>query len=148
GPQMKSPMTIEAQREGVEPAVVNAESPPADGLPTDGGLAHSVRRQRWTGRSIRAFGASGSERTLGEIRRTSDAAGRARPHHVRSRRSRWEETKRRCRTRRDVLGGHVKQITIFARMGIKPENVEKVKALAAEGCKVAADEPGILAYDW
>ncbi len=42
----------------------------------------------------------------------------------------------------------MKQITIFARMGIRPENVEQVKALAAEGCKVAADEPGTLTYDW
>jgi quinol monooxygenase YgiN len=33
-------------------------------------------------------------------------------------------------------------------MGIKPENVEQVKALAAEGCKIAADEPGTLTYDW
>ena len=39
-------------------------------------------------------------------------------------------------------------ITIFARMGIKLENVEKAEALAAEGCKVAADEPGTLTYDW
>ena len=39
-------------------------------------------------------------------------------------------------------------ITIFARMGIKPENVEKLQALATEGCKVAADEPGTLTYDW
>ena len=42
----------------------------------------------------------------------------------------------------------MKQITIFARMGVKPENVERVKALAAEGCRVAADEPGTLTYDW
>jgi quinol monooxygenase YgiN len=42
----------------------------------------------------------------------------------------------------------VKQITIFARMGIKPENLEQVKALATAGCKVAADEPGTLTYDW
>lgn len=34
------------------------------------------------------------------------------------------------------------KITIFARMGVKPENVENLKALAAEGCKGAADEPG------
>ncbi|HUS43561.1 MAG TPA: antibiotic biosynthesis monooxygenase family protein [Ilumatobacteraceae bacterium] len=39
-------------------------------------------------------------------------------------------------------------ITIVARMGVEPENVEEVKALAAEGCKVAADEPGTLTYDW
>lgn len=39
------------------------------------------------------------------------------------------------------------KITIFARMGVKPENVEKLKALAAEGCKVAADEPGTLTFD-
>ncbi|HEX6658961.1 MAG TPA: antibiotic biosynthesis monooxygenase family protein [Ilumatobacter sp.] len=42
----------------------------------------------------------------------------------------------------------MKRITIFARMGIKPENVEQVTALAAEGCKVAAGEPGTLVYDW
>jgi quinol monooxygenase YgiN len=42
----------------------------------------------------------------------------------------------------------VKPITIIARMGVKPENVDQVKALAAEGCKVAAAEPGTLAYDW
>lgn len=42
----------------------------------------------------------------------------------------------------------MKRITIFARMGIRPENVEQVTALAAEGCKVAADEPGTLTYDW
>ncbi len=40
------------------------------------------------------------------------------------------------------------KITIFARMGVKPENVERLKALAVEGCKVAADEPGTLSYDW
>ena len=39
-------------------------------------------------------------------------------------------------------------ITIFARMGVKPENVEKLRSLAAEACKVAAEEPGTLAYDW
>jgi len=39
-------------------------------------------------------------------------------------------------------------ITIFARMGIKPEHVEQMKTLAAEGCKVAAAEPGTLTYDW
>jgi quinol monooxygenase YgiN len=39
-------------------------------------------------------------------------------------------------------------ITIFARMGVRPENVEKLKALASEGCKAAAGEPGTLAYDW
>jgi quinol monooxygenase YgiN len=33
-------------------------------------------------------------------------------------------------------------------MGVKPENVEKLKTLASEGCKVAADEPGTLTYDW
>ncbi len=40
------------------------------------------------------------------------------------------------------------KITIFARMGVKPENVEKLKALAAEGCRVVANEPGTLTYDW
>lgn len=40
------------------------------------------------------------------------------------------------------------KITIFARMAVKPENVEQLKALAEEGCKVAADEPGTLIYDW
>ena len=39
-------------------------------------------------------------------------------------------------------------ITIFARMGVKPENVEKLRLLAAEACEVAADEPGTLTYDW
>ena len=39
-------------------------------------------------------------------------------------------------------------ITIFARMGVKPENVEKLTALAVEACRVAADEPGTLTYDW
>jgi len=39
-------------------------------------------------------------------------------------------------------------ITIFARMGVKPEHVEQLKALAVEGCRVAADEPGTLTYDW
>jgi quinol monooxygenase YgiN len=42
----------------------------------------------------------------------------------------------------------VRQITIFARMGVKPENVEQLKALAAEACKVAADQPGTLTYEW
>jgi quinol monooxygenase YgiN len=40
------------------------------------------------------------------------------------------------------------KITIFARMGVEPENVEKLTAPAAEGCKVAAEEPGTLTYDW
>ena len=40
------------------------------------------------------------------------------------------------------------QITIFARMGVRPENVEKLTALATQACKVAADEPGTLTYDW
>ncbi len=40
------------------------------------------------------------------------------------------------------------RITIVARMGIKPENVEPLRALAAQGCKVAAEEPGTLSYDW
>lgn len=40
------------------------------------------------------------------------------------------------------------KITIFARMGVKPENVEALKALAVEGCKAAAEEPGTLTYDW
>ncbi|MEN9646410.1 MAG: Antibiotic biosynthesis monooxygenase [Actinomycetota bacterium] len=46
------------------------------------------------------------------------------------------------------MGVPVKPITIFARMAIRPENVEQVSALAVEGCKVAAGEPGTLAYDW
>jgi quinol monooxygenase YgiN len=33
-------------------------------------------------------------------------------------------------------------------MAVKPDNVERVKALAAEACKVAADQPGTLTYDW
>ena len=40
------------------------------------------------------------------------------------------------------------KITIFARMGVEPENVEQVKAIAIEGCRVAADEPGTLTYEW
>ena len=40
------------------------------------------------------------------------------------------------------------KITIFARMGVEPENVERVKAIAIEGCRVAADEPGTLTYEW
>jgi quinol monooxygenase YgiN len=47
--------------------------------------------------------------------------------------------------RREVLVG---KITNFARMGVKPEKVEKLTALAVEACKVAADEPGTLTYDW
>ncbi len=39
-------------------------------------------------------------------------------------------------------------ISIFARMAVRPENVENLTALAAEACKVAADEPGTLTYDW
>jgi quinol monooxygenase YgiN len=39
-------------------------------------------------------------------------------------------------------------ITIFARMGVKSENVEKLTALATEACKVAAEEPGTLIYNW
>ena len=33
-------------------------------------------------------------------------------------------------------------------MGVKPENVEKLTALAVEACQVAAGEPGTLTYDW
>ena len=40
------------------------------------------------------------------------------------------------------------RITIFARMGVAPENVDKVRALAADACKVAATQPGTLTYDW
>jgi quinol monooxygenase YgiN len=47
--------------------------------------------------------------------------------------------------RTEVLVG---TITIFARMGVKPENVEKLKSLASDACKVAAEEPGTLTYDW
>lgn len=39
-------------------------------------------------------------------------------------------------------------ITIFARMSVKPEKVEALKTIATEGCKVAANEPGTLTYDW
>jgi quinol monooxygenase YgiN len=39
-------------------------------------------------------------------------------------------------------------ITIFARMGVEPENVARLTALAAEACEVAGDEPGTLTYDW
>lgn len=42
----------------------------------------------------------------------------------------------------------MEQITIFARMGVKAENVEALTALAAEACRAAADEPGTLTYDW
>jgi quinol monooxygenase YgiN len=42
----------------------------------------------------------------------------------------------------------VEQITIFARMGVKAENVEDLTALAAKACRVAAGEPGTLTYDW
>jgi quinol monooxygenase YgiN len=44
--------------------------------------------------------------------------------------------------------GTVATVTIIARMGVKPENLERVKALATSGCKVAAEEPGTLSYDW
>jgi len=40
------------------------------------------------------------------------------------------------------------KITIFARMDVKPEHRDEVQALAAEGCRVAADEPGTLSYEW
>jgi quinol monooxygenase YgiN len=50
----------------------------------------------------------------------------------------------RCRAPAALVG----KITIFARMGVDPENVAPLKTLAAEGCKVAADEPGTLVYDW
>ena len=39
-------------------------------------------------------------------------------------------------------------ITIFARMSVKPDDVEKLTALARAGCDVAANEPGTLTYDW
>lgn len=42
----------------------------------------------------------------------------------------------------------MKHITIFARMGLRPENLDEVKVLATAGCRAAADEPGTLAYDW
>lgn len=42
----------------------------------------------------------------------------------------------------------MKPITIIARMGVKPENLEQVKALATEGCRAAANESGTLSYDW
>jgi quinol monooxygenase YgiN len=42
----------------------------------------------------------------------------------------------------------VGKITIFARMGVKAEHVDQLKELAAEGCRVVADEPGTLLYDW
>jgi quinol monooxygenase YgiN len=38
-------------------------------------------------------------------------------------------------------------ITIFARMGLRPENLAQVEALAAQGCMVAASEPGTLTYE-
>ena len=40
------------------------------------------------------------------------------------------------------------RITICARMGVKPENFEAARALAVQGCRAVADEPGTLAYDW
>jgi quinol monooxygenase YgiN len=33
-------------------------------------------------------------------------------------------------------------------MDVKPDDVEELKALAIEGCKVAAEQPGTLTYDW
>jgi quinol monooxygenase YgiN len=42
----------------------------------------------------------------------------------------------------------VGKVTIVARMGVKPENVDQLQSLATEGCKVAANEPGTLTYDW
>lgn len=34
------------------------------------------------------------------------------------------------------------------RKGIEPDNLEKINALAAPACRVAAHEPGTLAYGW
>ena len=31
---------------------------------------------------------------------------------------------------------------------ISPDNLDKFKSLAAEALKIAADEPGVLQYDW
>ena len=31
---------------------------------------------------------------------------------------------------------------------ISPDNLDKFKALAGEALKIAADEPGVLQYDW
>lgn len=39
-------------------------------------------------------------------------------------------------------------ITIFARMGVDPENVAQVRELAERGCRAAREEPGTLIYDW
>ena len=47
-----------------------------------------------------------------------------------------------------MQGALMGTITIFARMGLEPENVAKAKALATAACRVAADEPGTLVYDW
>jgi quinol monooxygenase YgiN len=52
------------------------------------------------------------------------------------------------RTLQEFKEATVGKITIFARMGVEPQNVEQIKALAADGCRVAADEPGTLTYDW
>lgn len=42
----------------------------------------------------------------------------------------------------------MKPITIVARMGVPRDRFDEVAALAAEGCRAVADEPGTLAYDW
>lgn len=33
-------------------------------------------------------------------------------------------------------------------MAIKPENIDAIRALVADACRVAAGEPGTLTYDW
>jgi quinol monooxygenase YgiN len=42
----------------------------------------------------------------------------------------------------------VAPITILARMGVRPENLEQARALAVRACQAAANEPGTLTYDW
>jgi quinol monooxygenase YgiN len=42
----------------------------------------------------------------------------------------------------------MEKIKIFARRGVKPENVEELKTLGVEGCKRAAGQAGTLSYDW
>lgn len=40
------------------------------------------------------------------------------------------------------------RVTIFAKMGVAPEHVDQVSAIAAQTCAVAATEPGTLTYEW
>ena len=61
----------------------------------------------------------------------------------------WFEQKViRSRLGTEGTGELVGTITIFARMGVKSENLEELTALARKACTVAAEEPGTLIYDW